>query len=100
MLRKRPSPNSLEREALPLKLRQIEYLEQAERHIALAKRQIAAQEQMIANLDRLGRDTTEARRLLDTFHMAQAQYVHHRDRVLKELEWPHGDPAPMTPDVS
>jgi ferritin len=65
---------------------QLRHLEEAERHIAEGKRHIAEQAVRISDLARQGHDTTEARKLLSTFHASQVQHVQHRDRILKELE--------------
>ena len=65
---------------------QLQHLEEAERHIALGKQHIADQEQIVADLLRLGQDTTEARKLLDNFYTSQALHIEHRERILKELE--------------
>src|SRR5258708_31617698 len=51
-------------------------------------RQIAKQEQIIADLDRNGKDiaVTLARQLLTMFRRIQDHNVAHRDRILKELD--------------
>jgi hypothetical protein len=61
-------------------------LEKAERHVVEGEGQIAKQEQIVAELDRDGHDTTEARRLLKNFYLTQRQHVEHRNRILKQLE--------------
>jgi len=65
---------------------ELRHLEQAERHIAEGVRLIAEQEERIADLARLGADTTEAKKLLDNFYAIQIQHIQHRDRIVKELE--------------
>ncbi|GGI30686.1 hypothetical protein GCM10010987_60680 [Bradyrhizobium guangdongense] len=61
------------------------HLEEADRHVAQGERHIAEQEIRIANLARLGRDTIEARKLLDNFYVSQVQHVQHRDRLSEQL---------------
>ena len=61
------------------------HLEEAERHVAQGQRHIAEQELRISDLARLGQDTTEARKLLETFYASQVQHVQHRDRLRREL---------------
>jgi hypothetical protein len=62
----------------------LRHLEEAERHIALGKRHIAHQEQMVADLARLRLNTIEARKLLDNFYTTQL-HAQHSERILKEL---------------
>ncbi|MCP3397755.1 MULTISPECIES: hypothetical protein [unclassified Bradyrhizobium] len=64
----------------------LRHLELAERHIAQGERHIAEQEERIAHLARLGADTTEAQRLLNSFFATQMQHIQHRERILNELE--------------
>jgi isochorismate hydrolase len=63
----------------------IQHLEQAERHIAQVARHIATQELIVADMARLGHDTTEARKLLENFYASQVQQIQHRDRLRQEL---------------
>jgi hypothetical protein len=67
---------------------QLARLAQAERQIADGIRHIEKQEQIIADLERAGRDIVAAfaRELLTIFHRMQNHNVAHRDRILKELE--------------
>jgi hypothetical protein len=67
----------------------LQHLEQAERHVAQGERHIASQELIVSDTTRLGRDTTEARKLLDNFYTSQAQHIQHRDRLRRELEGPY-----------
>ena len=64
----------------------LQHLEEAEGHVALGERHIAEQEDRIADLARLGADTTEAHKLLDNFYESQLQHIQHRDRLRRELE--------------
>lgn len=63
----------------------LQQLVEAERHIAQSEEHISTQEGLIAELDRDGHDTTEARAILDTLRQTQA--VHRQDvaRILKSL---------------
>jgi len=63
----------------------LSHLEEAERHVAQGQRHIADQEARIAELDRDGHDTAEARKLLANFHASQSLHVEHRDRLLTQL---------------
>lgn len=64
----------------------LEHLAQAGRHVAEGKRNILRQEELIADLNRAGRDTELARAILDTLEHTQALHVQHRDDILRELE--------------
>jgi type II secretory pathway predicted ATPase ExeA len=74
-----------ERYQLAHRMMQRRHLAQAERHIAQGAKHIAKQELMVADLGRLGYDTTEARKLLDNFYASQVLHMQHRDRILEEL---------------
>jgi Spy/CpxP family protein refolding chaperone len=60
-------------------------LVEAERHVAESEEHVSTQEGLIAELDRDGHDTTEAKALLET--MRQTQALHRQDvvRILKSL---------------
>jgi hypothetical protein len=62
------------------------HLVQAERHIAQGAEAITRQESLIAQLDRDGHKTREARKVLATMRETQALHVESRDRILRELE--------------
>jgi ferritin len=64
----------------------LRHLKEAERHVAEGEKHIALQEQIVADLARVGHDTVEARKLLDNFYASQVQHIQHRDRILRELE--------------
>jgi hypothetical protein len=66
--------------------RQLQHLEQAERHLLNGELNVARQEQCIENLERHGHDAALARALLDTFLCTQTQFVGHRDLILRELD--------------
>jgi hypothetical protein len=65
---------------------QLSHLELATRHVAQGERHIAAQEDRIADLARLGADTTMAQQLLNNFFALQIQHIQHRDRIREELK--------------
>jgi len=67
---------------------QLARLAQAERRIASGIRHIKKQEQIIADLERNGRDIAAALavELLTIFRRTQDYDVAHRDRILKDLE--------------
>ena len=64
---------------------QLAHLQEAERRVAEGE-SIAAQEQLITQLERDGHHTAQARRLLETFRSIQVEHVAHRDHIRKELE--------------
>jgi hypothetical protein len=65
---------------------QVRHLALAERHVAQGERHIAEQEERIATIDRRGRNTAEATRLLMNFYASQALHIQHRDRIRNELK--------------
>ena len=66
--------------------RQLQHLEEAEKHVLRGGQTISDQERRIEELDRHGQDATLARSLLETFLWTQTQFVAHRDQILKELD--------------
>jgi hypothetical protein len=64
----------------------LDHLATAEEAIALGDRHIAREEQMIADLDRAGHDTTLALAVLATYRQMQAQLVAHRNLLLNRLQ--------------
>ena len=65
---------------------QIRNFEEAERHVVDGARRIARQERLIAQLDRHGHNTFEARRLLKNFRTSQKLHLEHRSRIVKQLK--------------
>jgi hypothetical protein len=61
-------------------------LVQAEQHVALGERHIARQREIVAELERDGHDTTQAKELLAVFLATQATHVVGRDRLMEELK--------------
>ncbi|QOG23403.1 hypothetical protein [Bradyrhizobium sp. SEMIA] len=66
--------------------RQLQHLEQAERHVLRGEQNVSDQEQRIEDFENQGYDVTLARALLDTFLRTQVQFVVHRDLILRELK--------------
>jgi Fe2+ or Zn2+ uptake regulation protein len=64
----------------------LERLEQADRRVTLGERHVERQREIIAELERNGRDSTQARELLAVFLATQATHVSWRDRLLEELK--------------
>lgn len=62
------------------------HLAQAEEHIALGEHHIARQRELVAELERNGHDTAEARRLLTTFEEMQKMHAADQERIRHELE--------------
>lgn len=65
---------------------ELDHLAIAERAVAAGERHIEREERMIADLDRAGHDTKQARETLATFRLMQAEHVAHRNRLLKMLQ--------------
>jgi len=63
----------------------LNHLAQAERHAAEGNRHLARQEQLIAQLDQHGHDTTEALKVLSTFRSTQALHEADVVRILGQL---------------
>ncbi len=63
----------------------LQHLAQAERHVAEGERHLVRQEELIAELDRDGHDTKDARAILQTLRTSQALHLQDRDRILREL---------------
>jgi hypothetical protein len=61
------------------------HLEDAERQVVLAKEHIARHEAVIADLERDGHDTTQARTLLETLLESQALHEQHRGWLLRQI---------------
>lgn len=60
-------------------------LRQSEAHVVLGARHISRQKEIIAELERRGHDTDQARSLLVLFEELQVVHVQHRDRLIKQL---------------
>jgi hypothetical protein len=60
-------------------------LERVERDVALGRRLIARQTEIVAELERNGSDTQAALDLLAQFEASQALHIAHRDRLRREL---------------
>jgi hypothetical protein len=63
-----------------------QHLAQAEAHIALGDRNIVHQRELVAELERDGHDTAEAKRLLASFEELQAMHIAERARIQCELD--------------
>jgi hypothetical protein len=61
------------------------HLAEAEEHIATVDKNIARQRDVIAQLERDGRDTASARIFLHEFEQLQARHIAERERLLREL---------------
>jgi hypothetical protein len=58
-----------------------EFARQADHLVAKRRRQVAAQHQIVAELELAGRDATEARKLLGQFEACLFLQVNDRDRL-------------------
>jgi hypothetical protein len=63
-----------------------EHLAPAKRHVTQGQECIVRERELIQRLERDGRDTSEACRLLDRFEELQALFSADRERIRKELE--------------
>lgn len=62
-----------------------QHLAMVEGHVFLGEGHIARQHELIAKLERNGRDSGEARSLLGSFEEMQVMHLAHRDRLQREL---------------
>lgn len=62
-----------------------EELRQVHRAIAEVVRRIANQQQVVAKLLQLGRDTTQARVLLATLSSTRVEYEHRREMLIAQI---------------
>ena len=62
-----------------------DHLAQAERHVVAGERTLAHQRGLVAELERDGHDTSQARALLVQFEELQALHISNRDRLRREL---------------
>lgn len=65
---------------------QLTSIEMAQRHVTEGQRRVDKQERLVAELDRDGHDTTEARKLLGNLHITQKLHLEHRNRLLREFQ--------------
>jgi hypothetical protein len=63
----------------------IQHLAKAKQHAARGRQHLVRQEELIAELDRDGHDTTEARKVLATLRDSQALHEQDVARLLREL---------------
>jgi len=61
------------------------HLAQAEEHVALGEHHVSRQREVVAELERAGHDTAEARRLLAHFEQMQKMHLADRDRIRHEM---------------
>ncbi|PZF75406.1 hypothetical protein DK847_17970 [Aestuariivirga litoralis] len=70
----------------------LEHLEWAERYVTEGLIHIRRQTLLIEALERAGRDSSQARRILDVLEKAQLDHVAARDRLAEEMR---NTPAPQ-----
>jgi hypothetical protein len=63
----------------------LKHLELANKHVAEGHRRVEAQVALVARLERDGRDTFQARMLLEQFETSLALQVETRDCIVQEL---------------
>jgi hypothetical protein len=71
-----------------------QHLQEAERNIAQSTMHVVEQHGLVMRLERDGRDTADARRLLELFEESRELYLTDRDRLRRELA-----EYPATPEV-
>ena len=64
----------------------LQHLAQAEQHLVLGEGHLTSQQALIAELERDGHDTEEAREVLATMLQSQAVHVQGRERIPRELD--------------
>lgn len=64
----------------------LRHLAAADRHVAEGERHIARQRELIAELERNGHASADARGLLATLEDMQTSHVAHQDRLRRELK--------------
>jgi hypothetical protein len=64
----------------------LEHLEWAERYVTEGLIHIRRQKMLIAALEDTGKDTTQARRILDVLEKSQLDHVASRDRLAEEMK--------------
>jgi hypothetical protein len=62
-----------------------QHLGMVERHVVEGDGHVMRQRELVAKLERTGRDTTHAKMLLRQFQELQALHIEHRDRLRNEL---------------
>ncbi len=64
----------------------LEHLAKANEHVELGERHVRRQRELVAELERDGHDTREARKLLEQFEKLQDMHKADRDRIERELK--------------
>lgn len=64
----------------------LQHLAMTERHVSAGEITLARQEALIAQMERHGHDTADARSVLSTMMQTQRLHTADRDRLLRELE--------------
>jgi hypothetical protein len=62
------------------------YLQEAEHNVAQSTMHVVEQNALVVRLERDGRDTADARRLLKLFEESRTLYLAEMDRLQRELE--------------
>jgi len=65
---------------------QLQHHAEAERHVAEGRAHVARQREIVLQLERDGHDTTEARKLLDTFEVTQRAHEEHLANIKAKLD--------------
>ena len=61
------------------------HLAEAKAHVEMGSKTLARQRELIAELERDGHDSTQARAMLKQFEEVQAMHITDRERILREL---------------
>ena len=61
------------------------HLAQANEHVEMGERHVGRQRELVAELDRDGHSTTEAKKLLKQFEQMLAMHKSDRDRIERDL---------------
>ena len=63
----------------------LKHLAQAKKHVAMAERNLAQQRSIVADFERDGQDSTEAKKLLARFEEVHRLHVASMERIRREL---------------
>ncbi|MBV8534283.1 MAG: hypothetical protein JO128_01750 [Alphaproteobacteria bacterium] len=63
----------------------LEHLAMANRHVEKGERHVRRQRELVAELERDGHNTVEAKKLLEQFEKLQEMHKADRDRIEREL---------------
>jgi hypothetical protein len=72
--------------AMPNREQELHDLERADQHIEAARKRVARQRELVAELERDGHDATRAQALLKTMEAVLVTFEAHRETILEALD--------------